>query len=142
MNKTINADCPTAKYTNRKFINKGTKLTDDDTTEDVYWNSFGNGWSDDGRKRYCDLMLTINESRAFYNTSFDKRMKNYVNQCEAQAAQRRKKRKTSAFTYYTADTLPSVEEVLQNNGSEQKTNLNLELMQFVDDFDDSNVAAL
>ena len=74
----MNEACPKAKYTNRNFKNKGTKGNDASTAKDVYWNSFGNGWSDEGRKRYCSLMLTINESRAFYNTSFDKRMKHYV----------------------------------------------------------------
>ena len=138
----MNEACPKAKYTNRNFKNKGTKGNDASTAKDVYWNSFGNGWSDEGRKRYCSLMLTINESRAFYNTSFDKRMKHYVEKSELkEEEQKRKKQKTDSFSIYTTDTLPSLEEVLQNAESEQKKNLNLELMQFVDDID-QNVASV
>ena len=40
--------------------------------------TYGNGWSEDGRKRYCELMQEVNESRAFYKDSFDKRMKKFA----------------------------------------------------------------
>ena len=87
-------------------------------------------------------MAIINESRAFYNTSFDKRMTKF---CNAYTLREHRKRLWPApkpFEMTTKFNLPSIESVLQDKPNEAATALNLELMNHKDELpadSDSNI---
>ena len=63
-------------YTKKKEETNGNN--DNDKPKEPSLGMYGNGWSKDGRKRYCEFMKEVNESRAFYKESFDKRMKKFA----------------------------------------------------------------
>ena len=66
--KTVQCQCmPKTEETNDN--------NDNDKQNEPSLGTYGNGWSEDGRKRYCKLMKEANESRAFYKESFNKQMK-------------------------------------------------------------------
>ena len=63
-------------YTKKK--EETNKHNDEDRPKQHSLGTYGNGWSEEGRKRYCEFMKEVNESRAFYNKSFNKQMKKFA----------------------------------------------------------------
>jgi len=82
-------------------------------------------------------MAIINESRAFYNTSFDKRMLKFANGMMLQE-KRKKKKQTALPTVMLPNemALPSIATILQEQPNAEATSLNLELMEFEDELPD------
>ena len=78
-------------------------------------------------------MQTVNESRAFFNTSFDKRMMQYATAYQLWEKCKKLKPKAQPFVMLTEFTLPSVEAVLQDQPDDVATSLNLELMEYEDE---------
>ena len=77
-------------------------------------------------------MMSVNESRAFYNASFDKRMTKFCNAYILREQQKRVKPSAKPFEMTTEFNLPSIESVLQDKPNEAATALNLELMDYED----------
>ena len=111
-------------------------------------NPYANGWSEEGLQRYGELMTVINESRAFYNSSFDKRMLKFANGMMLRE-KRKKKKQTALPTVMLPNemALPSIATILQEQPNAEATSWNLELMEFEDELPeeeqpDSNTAAV
>ena len=140
--KTAPKDCPPARYTHCRGSNKNEDGNESATTSssDKSMNIFGNGWTEEGRQRYCELMLAVNESRAFFNRSFNLRMMKYAAACELQEKKKRARKPAAAFSMTSDFALPSVESVIQSNPNPVAEKLNLELMNCVDELpeDDDN----
>ena len=87
-------------------------------------------------------MAIINESRAFYNASFDKRMTKFCNALRLREQRKRLRPAPRPFEMTTEFNLPSIESVLQEKPNEAATALNLELMNYEDELptdSDSNI---
>ena len=87
-------------------------------------------------------MAIINESRAFYNTSFNKRMTKFCNAYTLCEQRKRLRPAPKPFKMTAEFNLPSIELVLQDKPNEAATALNLELMNHEDDLpadSDSNI---
>ena len=69
-------ECPMAKYSTKVSKQDNNDNNNNQTKRSL--GTFGNGWSEQGRIRYCELMQEVNESRAFYKGSFDNRMKRFA----------------------------------------------------------------
>ena len=84
-NNNKDLDCPLPTYIQKKktanniIQANNSHYGNNNNTEEPSLGTFENGWSDAGRQRYCDLMYTINKSRALYKDLFDKRMKKFAN---------------------------------------------------------------
>ena len=81
-------------------------------------------------------MGIVNESRAFYNSSFNTRMKKYATACELREKRKRAKKPALPFHMTNEFTLPSLESILQKNPNTNATALNLELMNYEDELTD------
>ena len=135
------SNCPKAKYTNHAYLDTGTVTTTDSNTTNTTRsavNSFGNGWSNEGRKRYCELMRSVNESRAFYNSSFDRRMKKYAVNFQLREQRKRLKTPAAALTLLNEFTLPTLASILIDKPNEQATHLNAELLNYEDEPETNN----
>ena len=124
---------------NNQKISHGSarKYTNNKRKGQTGWNNFSNGWSEEGRKRYCELMMLINKNRAYYNSSFDKRMLKYAKVVSER--QKRKKQRRIAVTKYilpTKRSLPSAESIRNKNPDETAIKANMELMNHDDTFSD------
>ena len=95
-------------------------------------NAFGNGWCETGRQRYCHLMSIVNESRAFYNASFDTRMTKFSDAYRLRQQRKKIKQTGKAATMTTEFNLPTIESIRQEKPNEAATALDMELMNFVD----------
>ena len=134
-----NPNCPKAKYTNRAYLNTGTMNANGTS---LAGNAFGNGWSDEGRKRYCEMMHGVNESRAFYNTSFNRRMKKFAVNFQLTKQRKRIKKQTAALKLENEFTLPTLASILLNKPNQEAIDLNLELLNFEDDLDTNDEDAM
>ena len=83
-------------------------------------------------------MTIVNESRAFYNTSFDHRMTKFAKAMELKEKRKKLKPKEAPFQMTTEFTLPSLESVVQSKPNETATALNLMLMRHTDDVTSDN----
>ena len=82
--------------------------------------------------------MLINNDRAYYNSSFDKRMLRYAK--VASEREKRKKQRMIAITKYVLPaekSLPSAEEVKKTNPDETAIKQNMALMSYEDNFSDS-----
>ena len=91
-------------------------------------NNFSNGWTEEGRKRYCDLMMMVNKNRAYFNTSFDRRMMKYAQKRNEQK-RKEKMKSTTKYVLPTEMSLPSPETIRQQNPDEAAIKENMELME-------------
>ena len=100
---------------------------DENKQKEPSLGTYGNGWSDEGRKRYCELMKEVNESRAFYNESFDKRMTKFAAAWWLKEKNLRKKKQGNRFDMTLEINLPSHATILQqaNNNEAQLLNATL-----------------
>ena len=100
---------------------------DNDKPKEPSLGTYGNGWSEDGRKRYCEFMKEVNESRAFYKESFDKRMKKFAAAWWLKEKNLRKKKQGNTFDMTLEINLPSHATILQqaNNNEAQLLNATL-----------------
>lgn len=121
-------NCPHGKYT--RTPKKNTEGTDT-------VNAFGNGWTNNGRKRYCTLMSLVNESRAFYNTSFDTRMKKYATAWDLKTKRKKTRKQSTAFQMTSEFALPSLEAIVTANPNPSADLLNAELMDYDDELSDN-----
>ena len=124
-------DCPPGKYTRTQKKKKNTEGTD------TVINAFGNGWTNNGRKRYCTLMSLVNESRAFYNTSFDTRMKKYATAWDLKTKRKKTRTQSTAFQMTSEFALPSLESIVTANPNPTANLLNAELMDYDDELSDN-----
>ena len=83
-------------------------------------------------------MTIVNESRAFYNTSFDHRMTKFAKAMELKEKRKKLKPKSVPFQMTTEFTLPSLESVLQTKPNDAATALNIMLMRYEDDVTSDN----
>ena len=124
-NKQEDKNEPKPKYTHRK------KNTPRHTNLDN--NQFANGWNEDGRNRYRTLMESINETRAYYNESFDKRMKAFATKMKLQAQQKKRREETRPINPLPTDMeLPDVETIRREKPNAEALTLNAELLEFDD----------
>ena len=81
-------------------------------------------------------MMMVNKNRAYFNTSFDKRMMKYA---QKRNEQKRKERMKSTTKYIlpTEMSLPSPETIRQHNPDEAAIRENMELMEYKDNYSDS-----
>ena len=88
-------------------------------------------------------MWDINESRAHFNQSFDKRMKIYAKHMRNKERNRQEcKQGKKVAALPNNMTLPTVDNILQNRAQVAKLQLNTELMNHVDgylDYDNSDI---
>ena len=123
-------DCPLPKYVTRKPKNR------EQTNDEPSLGTYGNGWSEEGRKRYCKLMQKVNESRAFYNGSFDVRMKKFAKSWALKEKNMRVKKPAVVFDMTNEFNLPSHDEIRQSETTATRAAadlLNIELMEQDDD---------
>ena len=95
-------------------------------------NQYGNGWNETGRKRFCELMLLINKNRAYYNSSFDKRMLQYAKKKTERYTRNLMMKSASKYKMPTEMTLPSAESIRKSNPDEQTMKENMALMDYDD----------
>ena len=112
-------------YTKRK--EETNEHNDEDRPKEASLGTYGNGWSEEGRKRYCEFMKEVNESRAFYNESFNKRMKKFAAAWWLKEKNLRKKKQSNTFDMTLEINLPSHATILQqaNNNAAQLLNATL-----------------
>ena len=75
-------------------------------------------------------MTMINKNRAYFNSSFDKRMRKYAQQ---RSKQQKRKQVTKSSTKYILPTemsLPSPETIRKRNPDEAAIKANMELMEY------------
>ena len=126
-------DCPLPMYTKKKDENNYDDNDDEDRPKERSLGTYGNGWSEDGRKRYCEFMKDVNESRAFYKESFDPRMKKFAASWWLKEKNLRKKKERNTFDMTLDINLPSNATILQqaNNNAAQFLNATLLLQEDV-----------
>ena len=122
-------NCPHGKYTRTR------KKKNTEGTATV--NAFGNGWTNNGRKRYCALMSLVNESRAFYKTSFDTRMKKYATAWDLKTKRKKTRKQSTTFRMTSEFALPSLESIVTANPNPSADLLNAELMDYDDELSDN-----
>ena len=112
-------------YTKKKEETNGNN--DNDKPKEPSLGTYGNGWSEDGRKRYCEFMKEVNESRAFYKESFDKRMKKFVAAWWLKEKNLQKKKQGNTFDMTLEINLPTHATILQQatNNAAQLLNATL-----------------
>ena len=93
-------------------------------------NNFSNGWTKEGRKRYCDLMTMVNKNRAYFNSSFDKRMMKYAQKRSEQQKRKQKWKSSTEYIFPTEMSLPSPKTIQQQNLDEAASKENMELMEY------------
>ena len=115
-------DCPIPMYTRKK--GETNDNNDEERQKESSLGTYGNGWSEDGRKRYCALMKEVNESRAFYKESFDKRMKKFAAAWWLKEKNLRKKKQEKMFDMTLEINLPSHATIVQqaNNNAARLLN--------------------
>ena len=137
-NNNKDPDCPLPTYIQKKktanniIQANNSHYGNNNNTEEPSLGSFGNGWSDTGRLRYCDLMYTINKSRALYKDSFDKRMKKFANNWTTKEKNERKKQSTSIFNMTLDNDLPSNQDILLENDNVRAMEINKSLEEELD----------
>lgn len=77
-------------------------------------------------------MQVVNESRAFYNTSFDVRMKKYATAWTLRANRKKKRITAQQFTMANEFALPSLESIVAANPNPHAALLNAELINYDD----------
>ena len=109
-------DCPTTKFS--------TKQSSQNKDNYVSLGTYGNSWSEQGRKHYCELMKEVNESRAFYKDSFDSCMKKFASAWLLKEKNLRKKQTVTMFDMELDHNLPTHATILQqaNNQAAQLLN--------------------
>ena len=112
-------------YTKKKEETNGNN--DIDKPKEPSLGTYGNGWSEDGRKRYCEFMKEVNESRAFYKESFDKQMKRFAAAWWPKEKNLRKKKQGNTFDMTLEINLPTHATILQQatNNAAQLLNATL-----------------
>ena len=84
-------------------------------------------------------MFEINDSRAHFNQSFDKRMKTYAKRMRNKERNKRKRKQAKKVTKLPNDMmLQSADEVLRQRANIRKVRLNEELMHHVDEYSDDD----
>ena len=83
-------------------------------------------------------MKIVNESRAFYNTSFDARMIKYATACEERQQNKRKRKLAQGFKMTTEFALPSQQSIVMANPDPNAARLNAELLNFTDQLSDED----
>ena len=78
-------------------------------------------------------MHSVNESRAFYNSSFNRRMKKYAVNFILREQRKRLRRPAPQLELETGFTLPTLESILMTKPNQQATNLNAELLDYEDE---------
>ena len=112
-------------YTKKK--EETNKHNDEDRPKEPSLGTYGNGWSEEGRKRYCEFMKEVNKSRAFYNESFNKRMRKFAAAWWLKEKNLGKKKQGNTFDMTLEINLPSHATILQqaNNNAAQLLNATL-----------------
>ena len=116
------AECPTSKYTTRGAIqgnNDGVNIE-----ARLSLGTYGNGWSEQGCQRYCELMNEVNESRAFYKDSFDLRMKKFATTWVMKEKNRRRKKQAAMFDMALEFNLPNHATIVQEANNQAAQSLN------------------
>ena len=81
-------------------------------------------------------MIMVNKNRAYFNTSFDRRMMKYAQKRNEQKRKERMKN-TTKYILPTEMSLPSPETIRQQNPDEAAIKENMELMEYNDNYSDS-----
>ena len=126
-NKQPDNNEPKPKYTRIKKL----------PNESKDGNQFANGWNLQGRERYRKLMVSIQESRAWYAVSLDKRMKVFATKVHLQKQQKKRRKETRELDTMPNDmSLPDYDTIRREKPNPEAMALNAELLNCVDDVPD------
>ena len=102
-------------------------------------NQFGSGWNKEGHDWFRNLIWELNELRAHFNQSFDKRMKMYAKRMRNKERNKKACKQAKKVTKLPNDMmLPSAEEILRQRADTRQVRLNEELMHHVDEYSDDD----
>ena len=105
-----------ATYT-KKPSKQNNGNVEDSNQQNPSLGTYGSGWSKDGRKRYCELMKEVNESRAFYKDSFDNQMKKFAEKWWLKEKNLRQKKQGKMFDMTLEFNLPSHATIVQQSNN-------------------------
>ena len=81
--------------------------------------------------------MMVNKNRAYFNSSFDKRMMKYAQKRSEQQKRKQKWKSSTKYILPTEMSLPSPETIRQQNPDEAAIRENMELMDYNDSYSDS-----
>ena len=116
--KGTDKDCPTAKFSTKR------STEDESNHNNISHGTYGNSWSKQGRKRYCELLKEVNESRAFYKDSFDSCMKKFASAWLLKEKNLQKKKTVTMFDMELDHNLPTHATILQQANNQEAQLLN------------------
>ena len=85
-------------------------------------------------------MSIVQESRAWYNKSFDKRMTKYATAWKLTEQRKKARKQSNDFAMTSEFALPSLESIVTNNPNPAAELLNAELMDYEDELTDNDEA--